>query len=87
MKNRTQAVAVLIHINQLTASACSCGDEFIAAFYPVHGSRLTLLTQVVLHVRIHTHTVTVLPDLGKQSIPIRNSCDTPRLQTVLSQKY
>lgn len=87
IKNPTQATAVSVHINQITASVCSCSHEFIDVFYPVHGSRLTLLTQVVLDVRIHTHAVTVLPDLGKQSIPIRNSCDTSRSQIVPSQKY
>lgn len=31
--------------------------------YSVHWARVTLLTEIMLHLSLQTHTVTVLPDL------------------------
>lgn len=36
---------------------------FLDHTYPVHGPRVTLLTQVVLHLGLQPHAVKVLPDL------------------------
>ena len=33
--------------------------------YPVHWPGITLLTKIMLHLRLQTHAVTMLPDLGK----------------------
>lgn len=53
------------HTGLTDLNNCS-NEEETFFFYPIHRSRFTLLTQVVFNIRIHTHTVTVLPDLEKQ---------------------
>lgn len=39
---------------------------FLDHTYPVDGPRVTLLTQVVLHLSLQPHAVKVLPDLQEQ---------------------